>query len=56
VDEPAFGQAVEHLVAHRKRRQELGFMASGHVQRTFTWATAARQFHEIADERIAVAA
>lgn len=56
VDEPAFGQAVSHLIAHRKRRRELGFLASRHVERSFSWATAARQFSEIITERMAVAA
>jgi glycosyltransferase involved in cell wall biosynthesis len=56
VDEQAFGQAVEHLVAHRKRRRELGWLASRHVATTFSWATAARQFADIITERVAVAA
>ena len=56
VDEHAFGQAVEHLVAHRKRRRELGWLASRHVAKTFSWATAARQFSDIIASRIQVAA
>lgn len=56
VDEPAYTQAVEYLVEHKKRRRELGFLASRHVESHFSWATAARQFHDIAQERLAVAA
>lgn len=56
VDEPAFSKAVEHLVTHKKRRKELGFLATQHVQRAFSWATAAQQFSEIVSERVAVAA
>lgn len=56
VDEPSFGLAVEHLVTHQKRRREMGFLASGHVARSFSWATAARQFSELASEREKVAA
>jgi glycosyltransferase involved in cell wall biosynthesis len=56
VDEAAFGKAVESLVLHKKRRRELGFLASQHVERTFSWATAARQFSELAAGKIAVAA
>jgi glycosyltransferase involved in cell wall biosynthesis len=56
VDEPAFGVAVEHLVQHKKRARELGFLASGHVSRSFTWTKAAQQFGEIVANRERVAA
>lgn len=55
-DERAYATAVEYLVTHKKRRQQLGLFASGHVQRSFSWTTAARQFREIISERVAVAA
>lgn len=56
VDEPAFGQAVQHLVDHKKRRRELGFLASRHIEANFSWTTAARQFSAIINERVLVAA
>lgn len=56
VDEPAFSKAVEHLVTHAKRRRELGFLATAHIERTFSWAAAARQFSDLCASKIAVAA
>lgn len=56
VDERAFGQAVAELVDRKKYRRELGFAATDHIRRSFTWQTAARQFSDVITERTAVAA
>lgn len=56
VDEGAFGDAVEHLITHKKRRRELGFLASTHIAKSFSWDTAARQFSGLAAQRVSVAA
>lgn len=53
VDEAAFGKAVEHLVTHKKRRRELGFLATAHIARSFSWATAAEQFSALCAQKVA---
>ncbi len=47
VDEEAYTAAVERLMLKPKRRRELGWLASRHVAKTFTWAKAARQFSDL---------
>lgn len=48
VDEEAYTKVVEGLVTRPKRRRELGWLASRHIAKTFSWTTAARQFSELA--------
>ena len=50
VKERVYTHAVDYLVAHKQKRQQLGLMASGHVNRTFTWEQAAAQFSELAHQ------
>lgn len=43
-DESKFEAAVEFLVSHKHRREQLGMLGPGHVARNFSWAKAAEQF------------
>ena len=47
VDEAAYTEAVEFLVTHKARRRELGRLGPRHVERNFTWSSAAAKFAEI---------
>ena len=56
-DERKLGEAVEHLVADKGDRWRYGGKGPEHVARSFSWATAARQFADIFEgSRIEVAA
>jgi glycosyltransferase involved in cell wall biosynthesis len=56
VDETAYGQAVSRLLDDVVMRRLMGARASVHVADTFSWNTAARQFGEIIEAKVAVAA
>jgi glycosyltransferase involved in cell wall biosynthesis len=56
IDEPAFTRAVERLIRHPKQMRQLGFTATGHVNRTFTWQKAAAQMSELFAVRQEIAA
>lgn len=46
-DEDAFTAAVEFLVVHKHRREQLGMLARMHVRSKFQWSHAAEQFEVI---------
>ncbi len=48
----SFTTAVEQLMLKPKRRRELGWLASRHVARTFTWKLAAEQFSTLIAARV----
>jgi glycosyltransferase involved in cell wall biosynthesis len=47
VDEDKFGAAVEHLMTHQTKRQDLGRQGPKHVSSMFRWDTAATDFLSI---------
>jgi glycosyltransferase involved in cell wall biosynthesis len=47
VNEDKFGAAVEHLMTHQTKREDLGRKGPKHVSSNFRWDTAARDFLEI---------
>jgi len=47
VNEDKFGAAVEHLMTHQTKREDLGRKGPKHVRTNFRWDTAARDFLEI---------
>lgn len=46
-DETMFTRAVEYLVTHQMRREELGRRGPVHIARNFTWAAAASVFADL---------
>jgi glycosyltransferase involved in cell wall biosynthesis len=44
VDEQAFGRAVEFLLTHQTRREDMGRKGPVHVRANFDWDNAAREF------------
>jgi glycosyltransferase involved in cell wall biosynthesis len=42
--ERAYTEAVEYLVTHKHRREQLGMLGSMRVKSNFQWARAAEQF------------
>ena len=46
-DEVAFTEAVEFLVTHKHRREQLGMLAPMHIRARFQWAKAAEQFETV---------
>ena len=47
VDEEAFGRAVEHLITHPAKRDELGRKGPAHVRANFRWELAAQGFIDL---------
>ena len=43
-DETKYTEAVEYLVTHKHKREQLGALGAMHVRSKFSWATAASQF------------
>ena len=46
-DPEAFGAAVTELLLHPAKLPKLGAKGTEHVRRSFSWATAARQFSDL---------
>ena len=44
VDEQKFGRAVEYLLTHQTKREDLGRKGPAHVRANFDWDAAAREF------------
>lgn len=53
VNEQKFGAAVEHLMTHKTKREDLGRRGPKHVSTNFRWDTAATQFLEIITSNLA---
>jgi len=53
VNEHKFGAAVEHLMTHQTKRQDLGRLGPGHVASKFRWDIAASQTIEIIQSTLA---
>jgi glycosyltransferase involved in cell wall biosynthesis len=52
VNEDKFGGAVEHLMTHQTKREDLGRRGPAHIAASFRWDTAAREFLEIIQSTI----
>jgi glycosyltransferase involved in cell wall biosynthesis len=53
VNEDKFGAAVEHLMTHQTKRQDLGRKGPAHVAANFQWSVAARDALEIINTHVA---
>ena len=47
INEQEFARAVEHLMTHKTKREDLGRLGPPHIRNTFRWDTAARDFVDI---------
>lgn len=47
VNEEKFGAAVEHLMTHQTKREDLGRRGPKHISSSFRWDTAAREFLDL---------
>jgi glycosyltransferase involved in cell wall biosynthesis len=52
IDEDQFARAVEHLMTHHGKREDLGRSGPAHVRSSFQWASAARQFVDLIHESL----
>ena len=55
-NERLYAEAVDFLVTHKHRREELGMLGAMHVRAKFSWSKAAEQFETILEERTAAMA
>lgn len=46
-DEEKYSEAVEYLVTHKHKREQLGMLGAMHVRSKFNWTSAAEQFEAI---------